>query len=89
MLEIKDLSELDAPLRKVLIEMIEDLRHIEMCVEQEYGYTIRVEEIEDRDKIPIDEIWCYALEKDLSVEMRSLVTKWCVQKSRSGHNFIC
>jgi len=88
MLEIKDLSKLDSPLRKALIELIDDLRHIKICVEQEYGYTIRVEEIEDRDKIPIDEIWCCALQKDLSVEMCSLVSKWCVEQDRAGHGYI-
>ena len=55
MLEIKDLSDLDAPLKKALIEMIEDLRHIEVCVEQEYGYNVWLKEIDIRDKIPIDE----------------------------------
>ena len=90
MLEIKDLSKLDAPLRKTLIEILEELKHFEVIV-RGGGTRVKLKRIEgkSRNHIDITEIPYYISgmkkKKNLSKDICSQIIEWCLKKSRSGY----
>ncbi len=72
-------------LREAGIDYIEFLVK-EIYVEQENGITVKIKEIKGkgRHEINIDEIWYYATFKELDEQLVRLISKWCVQQTRSG-----